>query len=592
MLSHASSLLILALSFIWLCMSQECFTVSTTKSAKSTPPHGFNSPEYVARAESYIDNCLVTYPTSKGNLVLNAYRGNRLNVADLQSLLDAVKFGNDAFQLTEVVRILYLDATNETDIEAAAENFNFWITDGDKDTTWWTENLVIMFLSSHHLLNQRFGWSTHDSEHLRERLVHFLNVKIAYGYYEFLSKVYASNALNALLNLVDFSHDAEIRNLADACAQIIMRDMLMVTNEAGATYSASARDVWRFAMSATDKNHNRLIYLLTGANLDPADISPSSTGVALATSTIRIRPTVYDYWQTTVDRTYYNGHPITDIPNVSAPLSQFDDQVFFQWSSHALFGNELGSLATRSMWNKYHMWDHRQFIVYQEYENYTVPDFLDMVAFYNAEAIGIITTGANLAIFKNKNSMLSSIQDFNVGMIGYQTQPWSASTKTISIWCSVGRANKLPDPATNIQLNALPNCSQSGNLLLVGFKPDPTAFNLKSKFEVLFYWPSLLWDEALSAGGWFFGREEDSFVAVRNVYLSSGTVVAGTDRVTSTAAVQVWSVVVGNTNLYGTFVAFQAAVGGIAFVSNTTAGGVLTYSATLGDRAASVSLAL
>lgn len=589
-----SNTLLLFITFqsLNLISSEDCnyFIVTSFKSRSRNPPHGHNSVEYVARAESYIDHCLENYTNSKGNLVLDAYRGNTLNRDALQSLLDDIKFNNDAFQLTEAVRIVYLDSTNVSEIRTAAENYNFWIIDGDKNTTWWTENLMIMLLSSHHLLNQKFGWSTHDSEHLRERLVHFLNVKISFGYYEFLSKVYASNALNALLNLVDFSEDSEIVALADTCAQIIMRDILMVTNNLGATYSASARDTWRFAMSATDKNHNRLVYLLTGVVLDPADMSPSSTGVALATSTLRIRPTVYTYWGADVDLTYFNGHSIADIPIVNAPLTQFDDKVLFQWSSQAFFGDEEGSLNTKAIWDKYHMWDHRQFIAFQPYENNSVPDFLSTVDYYHAEAIGIITTGATLTIFKNQNSMLSSIQDFNVGMIGYQTHPWSASTGTISIWCNVGRANFLPDPASNIQLNALPNCSQSGNLLLVGFKPDPSAYNLKSKFEVLFFWPSLLWDESSFVGGWHFGREGDSFVAIRDVYLDSGTVTIGADRLTSAAAIQVWAVVVGNTNMYGTFAAFQSAVAEILFVSNGGTGNVMTFRATLGNRTVSVSL--
>ena len=112
----------------------------------------------------------------------------------MQALVtEAAKSSNSDFAISKLVRILFF--TNGTSWKGYYDDMilptlreeSYWYTTeccNKNDDSMNSENHMILWFSSALLLNQREGWSVGGST-LRQKLVHYLRLKIKYGYYEF-----------------------------------------------------------------------------------------------------------------------------------------------------------------------------------------------------------------------------------------------------------------------------------------------------------------------------------------------------------------------------------------------------------------------
>jgi hypothetical protein len=335
---------------------------------------------------------------SKYNIILHAYRNLEIDEHDLQNILDDVEENteNASFNIPELVRLIFFNTTAmqyETIIKAAALEFHHWISHNDKNSVWWTENKSILYMSSHFLFNQLYSWSDFDSSHLRERLLHWLKLKVKYGFYEVGSRVYAPYTLKGLLNLVDFCDDIEIKNQAAAVAQLLLRELLLTTNNQGVSFAVATRDYYAPMLLGKKNNYNKLVYLLTGEG-DVSDISPSAAGVYLATTTLDVSA-VYTFWNTHVDVNYFNGHMLSELDSINSVLSTEEDRILFQWIAGAYFFNHSHAERTKTMLDKYHLWNHSDFVQYgiSAYQSYTLQQYKLLVA---QPAVEIKSRGKNI----------------------------------------------------------------------------------------------------------------------------------------------------------------------------------------------------
>ena len=515
---------------------------------------GTGPESYAARREHYIDACLANQPGHKSNLVLQAYRGLPLNVAELQKKIDTVfaNNGGSDFELSDLVRILYLGpGYYEEAIKNAAAGFRFWLTKGDKNHVWWSENHAILFMSSHWLLSERYGWRGYDFEHLRTRLKQWLTLKTSYGYYEFYSKVYMPYSLAGVLNLADFAQDQEIAALAKQAAQRLLRDLLMMTNDQGTAYSVAGRDYWRVGLRAYGHNHNRLIYLLTGAGQE-SDISPSQGGVMLATSSLDVSG-VYTYWGVPMNTRIDLGHPLSSIDSINASLTS-DDKIIFHWNAGAYFSPDQAA-SSKALVDKYDWWENGQFAEYKGFKGVS-PALVGSLAGTMAPLVrGSVLASAAVNIYKNGSTLLTSLEKWNQGRKGYQSIPWIATTGKNAVWTVSGRGRSLPGEGDGCENNGLPYITQSGNVALMQYHAEAVV-KAAGNAEVLLYWPSTGWDENIRSGKWNIGREGDSYLAVR-AYTDQTT--PGGDRWCD-SDYQAWVVVVGNQATHGSFAAFVSMI--------------------------------
>ena len=147
----------------------------------------------------------------------------------------------------------------------------------------WSENHYIMFASSEYLLGQlwadesfqpcgafaaagdtagrRTGASRRDRG--RARVLKWLNNRLMFGWMEFNSSGYYREHLWALLNLVDFSLDEEVRTKATMAVDLMLFDVVRHLHR-GAMGAAGGRSQFKSKSSGFDNGLTDVVELLLG----------------------------------------------------------------------------------------------------------------------------------------------------------------------------------------------------------------------------------------------------------------------------------------------------------------------------------------
>lgn len=238
-----------------------------------------NSAAYEQRRNSLIDSTLQNSGGSGITLILQAYRNLPLDTAALNARL--VGAPGDDFSIIQWVRLLCLtNGTYDSQILPPLLTVPYWINYGDTTHGYWSENHMIMWMSSDWILHEQYGKQSDTS--LRTRLVHYLDLKNQFGFYEYFSSTYNPFTLAGLLNLSDFAQDAEIKTKATSAALRLMKTMLMLANDKGTYFPSAGRNYPSKYINPYGQAHNNVIYLLTG--LGPMPGGASIAGACMVTS--------------------------------------------------------------------------------------------------------------------------------------------------------------------------------------------------------------------------------------------------------------------------------------------------------------------
>jgi len=164
-----------------------------------------------------------------------------------------------------------------------------------KHIVFWSENHMVMLLSSAHLVRRHFFLSgePHRLRTVTDRetllLTAFVDGHLRGGVFEVLSHVYLPYTISALLNLVDFAEPGSaLQRDSRELLHRILRQLLLGTTSTGVcSLTASCRAYERTRERVHAHNVNQLVRLLTGTSPDPWDDS-ALTDFLLTTS---YRPT-------------------------------------------------------------------------------------------------------------------------------------------------------------------------------------------------------------------------------------------------------------------------------------------------------------
>src|SRR6185436_2455381 len=168
-----------------------------------------NDPAYEQRRTDYINIALTNF--NRDAITLQAYRGVPVDSAVLNLLLSGIASGETSdFDIVKLIRVLFFtNGAYDSQILPVLNSVPYWINKGDTVRNYWSENHMIMWMSSDWLLHEKYGKAIDNT--LDTRLRHYLELKVQYGFYEFFSSVYAPYCLSGLLNLADFSQDIQIK---------------------------------------------------------------------------------------------------------------------------------------------------------------------------------------------------------------------------------------------------------------------------------------------------------------------------------------------------------------------------------------------
>ena len=503
----------------------------------------YNYDEYSSRLNEYRTNAVANF--NKNTIPVQAFLGLPVDKNTIQEIINRISTnGEFDFNLVQLVRVLFFSHGEYDDLILPAINtVPMWLTPNETTRVYWSENHITMWLSSAWLLKEKYGID--QDPDLRKKLLHCLDLKIQYGYYEFFSSVYFPYTLSGLLNLVDFAQDDEIREKAVMATNRLLQEVLLLVNDKGVFFPAAARNYRDKYESAYHQNHSHLIYLLTGMGEKPDDASHA--GAFLATSSLDVQDIV-ESWSSRVNKLLHVGHPIKQVQQIHKDLSP-TDQTVFQWSGGAFFHPQT-ALQTARLLNDYNLWEHKEFKDFKSFKGIPVELAPVLAEVASSISYSSVNTQADIAIFKDKGVTLSSLQNYWKGKAGYQQWPWSAAVEDIAVNTQSGDATKALGEHS-IDINAdLPYVQQVKNMALIMYRPQKSLNLLgREKHDVVLLWDNEKFDEYREEGKWIIGRREDSYVAV----LRHCTDIINDAYACEDQDGQLWACVVGNADMYGNF---------------------------------------
>lgn len=536
--------------------------------------HTSSAQTFEDRRQQYIDSALTNF--DRDAITIQAYEGVTVDQTELDDIYSELTTGETAdFRIVQLIRVMMLsNGAYDTQIIPPLNSVPYWVNYEDTVRNYWSENHMIMWMSSDWIMHEYTGRPADPT--LEARIKHYLQLKIDYGFYEFFSSTYAPYCLSGLLNLADFSQNQEIKTLAIAASKKLLSELLLLTNDQGVFFPAAGRNyVGKYEKPYT-QNHNSLIYLLTG--LGPAPSNASHSGGFLATSSIDFSD-VTASWTSELDTIISIGHTIQEGFVINQNMTDVDRTVF-QWSAGEYFHPDV-ILETVTLIEDSNLWNQVDFALLQPLSGFPLQQYPGIAEGLSAASKSTVICGQDVAIFKNQGVTLSSIQDFWKGKVGYQQWPVMANVGKTAVYSASGPVTEdWNDHEHDHASMHLPYVEQSHNVALVMYRPEdvPSLLPFQGK-DVALHWPDTAFSEIVEDGNWIIGRQDNGYVASRRHCIGE----INTQRACETDAGQTWVFVVGNDAMYGSFSNFQNLISQSQFVEEwlVTLAGDSTYHASI-----------
>ena len=525
---------------------------------------GIQAQTYQQRQQQYIDSVVAN--DYENAIMIQAFNGAPVNQQRLDDIYDQFDTRSTIdFSLVELVRVIFLsDGQYDTQIEMQMSTLPFWINDGDTLRNFWTENHMIMWMSCEWLMHEKFGWQIEPE--LKQRLIHYLNLKMDVGFYEYFSSTYFPYTLSGLLNLADFTEDEEIRSKSESVARKLLSGLLIMTNSDGVFYPAAGRNYSGRYDSPYGDTHQAIIYLISGKG--PCPSNNVSRADFFATSQIDFSNIESDFIAD-VDTILSFGHSPEDALYKHDSL-HYVDELMMHWSSgmyfHPYIAEESGRLLLDS-----NFWGHVDFTDLSLLADFPPQQYEAMAIEFDELTVSRTDSKADIAVFKNNQIVLTSLQDYWKGKIGFQQWPIAANVGGTCVYTASGQVEPNWGDRNNSNFNEhLPYIAQEGNVALVMYRPQPVSpFLPYGNKDVALHWRDNDFDSVDENGNWIFGQKDENYIAVRRACVGEINGV----RACETEGGQTWVFIIGNDDMYTDYSSFQNLVSQSTFDENWSVNG-------------------
>ena len=513
---------------------------------------GSNNPAlFAGRAQAYVDTALIYGGSSA--MPIQAFKGVRVDSVSLANMLAGVATGATSdFEYEQLVRILlFAPGVYDSTILPVLRPVHYWVNYNDTLDCYWSENHMAQWMSSHWLLHEYYGIPADSS--LRNRLVHFLNLKIQYGYYEFYSSVYNPYCLAGLLNLADFSQDTVVKNLAIKASQVLMKDFLTLANDKGVSYPTAGRNYSDKYDQPYGQNHNDVIWLLSG--MGPMPQGSSHCGAFLSTTTVPLDSVILS-WVPILDTVYIRGHSL-DVGYALNSSQDSVDRIVFQWSAGEYFNPQYAE-ASFVLISDSDLWNNQVFSVFKPLSTISPSSVPGLAQYLYTASYSSILCSDTIAVFKHNSVTLSSVQDFWPGYWGYQQYPCVANVETTAVFTASGVVDSIwGNRSADNENDDLPYIKQVKNVALEMYRPLPKSTLITaSNPTVSLHWRNGDFTEVRNDNLWLLGRVDNNYVGVRRSCVGTINGVWACDLTPGSS----WVIIVGDSGMYGSFNNFQAVI--------------------------------
>jgi hypothetical protein len=463
---------------------------------------------YPERVEILSKHILKSKKCNKNSIAFFSHHG-QLKVDVVISLCEEVKkYANNVdFVMITLIRILWGVAHNRvmlsesdkyhvtTIIDEAFSNAPCWPSNSRsqhrmKNVCFWSENHILMLLSTHHLYQQ---WKRHQgagitdsSDELEEKLLLlYLKAHAEHGMYEALSHVYLPYSLCAAVNLIDYSEKAEIRAYATRIANHISEQLLLGCNHSGvATFTASARSFPRTRLQAFGHNVNSLISLVSG-NAELVDGLGKLGDFLLTSSWIPSAKTHENY----LFQGFVRQFPLNP-PGVEEVRAQYNDpavaeldRIPLYWSAglvtHKSFILETQKFVKKKLHN-----DNKLL------RNLNYPMVQTLLKRNSHFSSGQVYFGMRLNLYKQRGLVLSSFDHYNDRNANFQQLPWMLNLDGVPLWSQAGYGDENIGKWSLLNTHG-PCIEQRDNILVAAYTvpSDLRTFVTWFTTDVRFFFP-------------------------------------------------------------------------------------------------------
>ncbi len=542
------------------------------------------------RREAFLNKHLAGASGIHGKMAL-LQKGVPLTYGDISRSIEKIQNRKDCsdFDMVAIVRIFYQFGEDERFAPALRDSlkklvihFKYWPDEpGTDNMCTWSENHYILFSSAGYLMGQYFMNETfvnadetgmEKMQKMRPRILRWLDLRFSTGFSEWLSNVYYTEDIAALVNLIDFSQDPEITTKATMVLDLLLLDMAL--NHFKGTFAGThGRSYFKHKISGNRESSGGIFNLMFGLN----DFRTNMATAALALSTnYRMPPVIYHIANAAAGDGFENkqrmGIRIEDAERWGLDRKNIEDGMTFMTLEAYCHPKTIN--LTMKVFDEYNLWENDFFKPFNDSKGLInaarKTGTLPLVAkLFKKDLSRNVRTEVNIYTYKTDDYMLSTAQDYNKGMGGDQHAIWSAALGPEAICFTTHPANeKLKGSTPNYWTGSgnLPRSAQHENVHFSLYKISTRpGIHMTHKLKFTHAWlPKDKFDEVTEKGGWIFARKNDGFLALwsKKPYRWQNKGKFTDKEVIAEGKKNVWICELGSKKEYGSFEKF------INFVSN------------------------
>jgi hypothetical protein len=443
------------------------------------------------------------------------------------------------FVLHSILRLLYQfsqgDQVSSALLERAKEtvlNFKYWPDEPGLDSMCtWTENHQILFNAGAYLAGQMYPDKVFANsrqtgyekmEITRPRILRWLDLRFRTGFSEWLSHVYYDEDLTALVNLVDFTEDEEIRKRAAMVVDLLLFDMVIHSFRGvfGSTHGRSYVNTKKWAQQEGTTDTAKLLF---GTGIFSGFDNMSASCLALS-ERYRMPKVLYEI-ASDLDHMGMTHHQRMGIKLDEAERwglgfdNHEDGMILLSLEAYA---HPRTIRLVMDMFDAFNWWENSFFRPFKTYQKFIGLlrrcRLLPLLAkSFEKDITRNTREEVNTTTYRTPEYMLSSAQDYRPGYGGDQQHIWQATLGPNAV-CFTTHPAKKEGPSPNYWTGSgnLPRVAQLENVLIAIYKIS-TRPGLYVTHRLLFthaWLPKDQFDEVVEQNGWIFARLGDGYLAL------------------------------------------------------------------------------
>jgi len=404
---------------------------------------------------------------------------------------------------------------------------------GDDSLCTWTENHQILFAAADLIASERFpdavfantGERGRDRrERARRRVLRWLDLRFRTGTSEWLSHVYYDEDLVALLSLVDFAGEEEIRTRAAMVADLLLLDMAL-HHFRGGFASSHGRSYERCKKREREEGTADAMKLLFGTGSFARVENQCAVSLALSPA-YRPPPAILaiaadvDRPETTVRQRM--GIALDDLARFD--LDPRRDEDAFELLSMEAYTHPRTIEAFVRLLDRWRWWDNEFFAPFRANRALLTKlarwRLLPLLArALEWDLARNVRPVVDLLTYRTPDYQLSSAVDWRPGMGGDQQHLWHASLGGDAVCFTTHPGpRRARSPGWWTGSATLPRVAQVANvaIALYSIHRRPALYVRNRNLLTHAWLPRDRFDEVREQGGWHFARRGDGYLALRS----------------------------------------------------------------------------